>query len=132
MMALGDALKKYWGAVGRDLLTAGFTWDDIGSERCPVDQFIAFVAHAPPNTALYHARSKGWLVTDHLVAQAVDALNYLAWAKTADAQLKNPKHRPDQIARPGKKGVSPKATEKSMSVADYAARAGLNTDFGEE
>lgn len=131
-MALGDTLKKYWGAVGRDLLAIGLTWDDIGSERLPFDQFIQFVSHAPPNTALFHERTKGWLVTDHLMAQAVDSLAYLAWCKTTDAHSKHPKNRPEMTFRPGMKRVVPTVTEKSMTVSDYAAKAGLSINIEEE
>jgi hypothetical protein len=134
-MLLGSTLKDHWGAVGRDLIVAGYTWDDIGSQRLPVDQFVSFVAHAPPYTAIYHQRNEGWTVNDHLQAQAIDALNYLAWAKTVDAQRKHPQHRPEPIPRPGMKPTAPAPTASSadrpMTVAEYAEKAGIQMNWEE-
>jgi hypothetical protein len=134
MMKLGGILKDHWGAVGHDLTVAGHTWDDIGSDRLPVDQFISFVVHSPPGTAIFHQRSEGWTTNDHLQAQAIDALNYLAWAKTVDAQSKYPKHRPEPIPRPGMDCPKPAAaqTDRPMTVAEYAAKAGITVSFDEE
>lgn len=98
----------------------------MGSARLPVEQFVSFVCHAPPGTAVYHERGKGWTVTDHLLAQAVDALNASVWMKTTDAHTKNPKHRPEPTPRPG---ARPARTETdrytTMTVADYASKAGI-------
>jgi Family of unknown function (DUF5361) len=130
---LGDILKEHWGAVGHDLLCAGYTWDDIGSERLPVGQFASFVAYAPPGTALFHQRNKGWTTGDYLTAQSVDALSYLAWAKTKDAHSKSPKHRPEPIPRPvfpGQQEQKPqKAADKPFTVEDYVRLSGLNMDL---
>jgi Family of unknown function (DUF5361) len=133
MMMLGGILKDHWGAVGHDLTVAGRTWDDIGSERFPVDQFVSFVVHSPPGTATFHERSEGWAANEHLHAQAVDALNHLVWMKTADAQSKYPKHRPEPTLRPGMKRVEPvAAADKPMTVAEYAAKVGIRVSFDEE
>jgi hypothetical protein len=129
LKALGETLDKYWGAVERDLTLAGFTWDDVGSERFPVSTFVAFTGHAPPNSSLYHERSEGWTVTDHLLAQVIDALNKLVWFKTKDAQSETPKHRPDPVPRPGMKIAKPDSGEKPMTVADYAQKAGIRVNL---
>jgi hypothetical protein len=134
MMVLGSILKEHWGAVGHDLTAAGYTWDDIGSERLPVDQFLSFVVYAPPGTAVYFRRSEGWTVNDHLLAQAVDALNYLAWAKTTDAQRKTPRNRPEPVPRPGMKQPPAQSSspQRSMTVAEYAAKAGIKINWDQE
>jgi hypothetical protein len=88
--------------------------------------------HAPPFTAIYAERGEGWVVTDHLLAQAVDALNRLVWFKTADGQSKNPRHTPERVPRPGMAKKDPKAGEKSMTVEEYAAKAGIRVNFDPE
>jgi hypothetical protein len=129
-------LRDHWGAVAHDLVAAGHTWDDIGSARLPVPEFVSFVLHRPPGSAVYHERNEGWTVNDHLQAQAIDALNYLAWAKTTDAQRKNPRHKPEPIARPG---MTPKpqllsqqpAQNRLMTVSEYAAKTGIAMNWEE-
>ena len=142
--ALVDALRNHWGAVGRDLAAYGYTWDDVGSERLPIGQFVSFVAYSPPGTALFHQRNKGWTTGDHLLAQAVDALNMLAWFYSADSRKKVPKHRPEPTPRPGMQ-VRPQQQQspssgppnvmepKVMTVAEYLERTGLKgVNLGEE
>jgi hypothetical protein len=104
-----------------------------------VDQFVNFVAYAPPGTALFHERNRGWTTSDYLTAQMVDALNYLVWAKSADAHSKHPKHRPQPIPRPGLIAVQQQqqrqeqpVEDKPMTVADYLQRTGLVMNLGEE
>lgn len=133
MMALGDVLKRHWGAVERDLAVAGYTVDDAGSDRLPVGTFIAFVMHSPPGTAVYHERAEGWTVMNHQLADLTDLTALSVWTKTADAQKKNPKFKPEPVLRPGWKAPAKKAEpqHKRMTVADYAAKVGLTMDFGE-
>ena len=100
-----------------------------------MDQFVSFVAYAPPGTALFHERNRGWSTADYLTAQMVDALNYLVWAKSADAHSKHPKHRPPPIPRPVMivaQQAHPVEDDKPMTVAEYAKRIGLEMNFGEE
>jgi hypothetical protein len=104
--------------------------DDIGSQRFPVAQFVNFVCHSPPGSSVYHERSEGWTVTDHLLAQAIDALNDLVWSKTVDAQ-KN-LNRPPRVPRPGMKQPSQPAQpakHKPMTVAEYAERVGIQLSW---
>jgi hypothetical protein len=84
---------------------------------------------------VFFQRNDGWTTTDHLQAQAIDALNYLAWAKTTDAQRKNPRHKPEPITRPGMKSP-PKPSElpesqRPMTVADYAEKTGIKIQWEE-
>jgi len=138
MKALGETLKHHWGAVGRDLSTCGYTWDDVGSARLPIEQFVAFVFHAPPGTALYHEMRQGWTISDHLLADQIDILNLLLWTKSKDAHRENPRHRPERIRRPGIKFEVKKSPEQEqeqarpMTVAEYAEKAGIQMNWGEE
>lgn len=111
----------------------GFTWDDIGSERLPVGQFASFVAWAPPGTALFHARNKGWLPTDYLLADVVDAVTALVWMGTEDARRKFPQHRPEPIFRPNMVIKKPPTAEHHhMTAAEYAEKAGIQVNWGDD
>lgn len=80
--------------------------------------------YAPPFTAVHHAVNEGWLVGDHLQAQAIDALNFLAWAKTKDAQRDSPRHRPERIPRPGMAPQPVEDKQHVMTVEDYIRLSG--------
>ena len=103
-----------------------------------MDQFANFVAYAPPGTALFHERNRGWTTSDYLTAQMVDALNYLVWAKSADAHQKHPKRRPAPIPRPESIVIRQEQPAESvdenrpMTVAEDVQRAGLVMNFDEE
>ena len=100
-----------------------------------MDQFASFVAYAPPGTALFHERNRGWSTSDYLTAQMVDALNYLVWAKSADAHSKHPKRQPKPIPRPGMIAAQqgqPVDDDKPMTVAEYLERSGIVMNPGGE
>jgi Family of unknown function (DUF5361) len=109
---------------------AGFTWADIGTARLPFDQFVSFVMHAPPGTALYHAFGRGWTVTDHLLTDALEMLDWLAWTKTEDGQHKPPRKRPKRRPRPGEE-TQKKQAHQQMTVGEYMERSGMSFSFGE-
>lgn len=44
-----------------------------------------------------------WGIQEQLLAEQVDVLHWLQWAKTPDASKKPPQNRPEQIPRPGVK-----------------------------
>ena len=81
--------------------------------------------HAPPGTALYHERGKGWTVADHLLTDALELLDWLAWTKTVDAQQKTPRMKPKPRRRPGVIAGDIKPEDKPMTVADYVAKTGM-------
>jgi D-alanyl-D-alanine carboxypeptidase len=105
---------------------AGYTWNDVCSERLPFDQFVALICHAPPGTAVYHEVHEGWTVADHLLTDLIEVNDWLLWTKSADAQQKTPRKKPKPRPRPGaKKKTKTKADEKSMTVAEYMAKTGM-------
>lgn len=119
--ALYSILIRHWGAVERDLLTNGFRFADVNTERLTFDEFTNFVIYAPPGTAVYHQLHQGWTVGDHLAAFQLDVLNWLRWAKTEDGQHnKNP---PDPTPRPGVTTTAADdlngMSEFTVSVQDY-------------
>jgi hypothetical protein len=106
--------------VERDLHLTGLTLDDFGG-KLSLEALVTHTVYAPPGTSVFHKVHEGWTVTDHLQAQAIDALNQLWWAKTVDAQEKHPKYRPKPIPRPG---MDEPVVEKhqSMTVGEYQKR----------
>lgn len=85
--------------------------------------------HAPPGTAIYHERHEGWTVTDYLMTDALEILDWLAWTKTTDAQEKIAKKKPTSRLRPGTKHGAKKkmqdSADKPMTVAEYVAKTGM-------
>ena len=103
MIALLGILIEHWGAVQRDLLTAGLHWHDLGTPRLSLGELVWFVLCAPPGTATHFARSERFSLESHLLAMAVDELRVQTWLNTEDAQ-RNPadqRYRPTPLPRPG-------------------------------
>lgn len=112
-------LQDHWGAVGRDLAQAHWTWDDIG-DGLPFDQFIQFVIYAPPGTALFHAVNQGWDATTHKVTDAVEWLKLLACANTVD-----PESAVRQLQKDPRPGVPEQEQAPVLTIGEYMKLAGL-------
>lgn len=130
MTALLGVLQKHWGAVQRDLLTAGLHMEGL-CEEFTLDELAAFVLNSPPGTAVYHQLTEGWDVGERLQAHCLDALHDLLWAKTRDAHAKPPRNRPKRTWQPGmsqheKTEDRPnEMTSQVMTVEEYCRRAGI-------
>ena len=138
MIALLGILIEHWGAVQRDLLTAGLHWHDLGTPRLSLGELVWFVLGAPPGTATHFARSERFSLESHLLAMAVDELRVQTWLNTEDAQ-RNPadqRYRPTPLPRPGVTYVDPDVQPDRFTVEDYMALAGLTmiggSDGGQE
>jgi hypothetical protein len=108
---------------------AGYTWADVG-RRLPYDQFVQFVLHAPPGTALFHEYHNGWTVTDYLLTDLLEVQDVALCTKTKDPQkaIRRLKPRP----RPGQQAKQQKADAKQvMTVEDYVKRTGIRVNIGE-
>lgn len=108
---------------------AGYSWADVG-KRLPFDQFVQFVHYSPPGTALYHAVHKGWTVTDYLITDALELLDWLAWTKTKSAQ--NNKNRPKRRLRPEtdeQEKQKKKTAPQPLTVAEYVRRTGMKIEL---
>ena len=114
-----DLIEK--GLRLRDCPSPGFTWHDLR----------IIVQHAAPNSHIVAATQPeraGWDKEAMLLAQAVDALNWLVWAKTeAAAKGGQP---PDPIQRPGIKArpVRPGSKTKPMPISKIREHAGIGPD----
>jgi hypothetical protein len=117
ILKLLSVLKDHWGAVERDLLAAGLHLHFLGTDRLSLGELCSFVLNSPPNTAVFHALTEGYGVSERLQARTLDALNFLAWTKSEDAHEKNPQHRPEPTWIPGMNTSEPE--QPFMTVSDY-------------
>lgn len=113
---------------------ARYTWDDVG-HALPFDQFLAFVFHAPPGTAIYHERNQGWTVTDHLLTDLLEVQDWIAWTKTkaGHENRKRPKRRQRPQAGQQQQKQQQQTDEKEvMTVEEYVKRTGMSIYDGRE
>jgi hypothetical protein len=123
IFALFNILKDHWGAVGRDLAAAHWTWDEACADM-PFHQLVEFVVFSPPGTATFYVINEGWDPNTHRLTDILDVSALAMWLGTTDAQEKFPKHRPERSPRPGGQSEMP-APEPHMSVEDYIALSGM-------
>lgn len=94
-------------------------------------QFIQFVMHSPPGTAVFYEKYEHWNVTDFLLTDLLEMQDLLLCAKSADP--KKAMRKLKRRWRPGMKTEKQIAAEaKSMTVADYVKRTGMKINLGEE
>jgi hypothetical protein len=123
ILALFSILKDHWGAVGRDLAAARWTWDQACYDL-PFHQLVEFVVYSPPGTAIFHVLNDGWDANTHRLTDLLDVSALAMWLNTKDAQERHPQHRPEPSKRPGKQ-AEVAAPEPFMTVADYMALNGM-------
>lgn len=96
-------LRDHGSAVDASLQSEyGLSVADIRSGVLSPSRAIGLIEHLPSTSALTRAIDgvdHQWTLTNMLLADAVDALNLLVWAKTEDAPLG--RNRPKPIPRPG-------------------------------
>lgn len=106
---------------------AGYTWADVGTARLPFAQFVSFVMHSPPGTAVFNERYKGWTVTDYLLVDALEMLDVLLCTKTKDPKKAINRLKPRW--RPNQKAPERKNTATTMTVEDYVKRTGMKIEL---
>jgi hypothetical protein len=109
---------------------AHYTWADVG-HAMPFDQFVSFVCHAPPGTAIHREINEGWTVTDHLITDMLEVQDLLLWSKTKAAQEN--KRRPKRRPRPdGKKKKQQQQVDDKqvMTVEEYMKLTGMSVHDG--
>lgn len=107
---------------------AGYAWADVGTARLPFDQFVSFVMHAPPGTAVFNERHQGWTVTDYLLVDALELLDVLLCTKTKDPKKAINRLKPRW--RPGQKTVKQlKQDTTAMTVEEYVKRTGMKIEL---
>jgi hypothetical protein len=113
-------LKDHWGAVGRDLAHAHYTWNQICTDTLPLDQFIAFVVYAPPGTAVFHKLFEGWTADTYKLAELIEWNQMLLSINAED-----PQHAFDQLPKQQRPGQKPPEPEKHMTIGEYMKLAGM-------
>ncbi|WP_156769449.1 DUF5361 domain-containing protein [Nocardia sp. 852002-20019_SCH5090214] len=95
----------------RDLGTDALTWGDLKAivAHLGEDSALGLAMNPPPDEA-------PWTRMEMLVAEAVDTLHLLWWAKT-EAGQKN-RNRPARIPRPGVEPVIKRYGDAPMSIED--------------
>lgn len=92
-------------ALEYDLIALGLRLRDFPSVRCTWRDLLVIVRHSEPRSAYLQAvmteKDKAFLAWDvsvEMQARVVDALNFLAWTKTEDAE--KGRNRPEPTKRP--------------------------------
>ena len=104
ILGLCELIDQHPGAVEYDLIRHGLRLRDLGTRRLSWRDLLVIVQHQPAKrSAIAAAESPDdapWGALDtHLLAEAVDMLHLLVWAKTKDAS--KGRKRPKPIERPG-------------------------------
>lgn len=128
ILGLLGALNDHWGAVQHDLLSAGLRLSDLGV-KFGIDELASFVLNPGPLSSVYHQLTEGYGVGERMAARQLDALKWLVWAKSKDAQ-KEPglqRHRPKPTWVPGMPEEEPEVKEyEVMTIEDYMQRVGMS------
>lgn len=103
MTALLALVDEHREAIEYDCLTVGIRLSRMGISH-DWSELKAVVKHSlrDPHSPLFaeiSPESAGWGRVEMLLAQAVDTLNWLRWAKTTDAKYN--RNHPKPIPRPG-------------------------------
>lgn len=102
MNGLLELIEDHGEALEADLLAAGWRLRDIPSDRFDWHDLLVFVRHISVNSRLFtkiRPKEAGWDLPTLLLAEAVDQLRWLHWAKTEAAA--NGGDPPAPIPRPG-------------------------------
>ena len=102
ILGLMDAISKYGMEIESDLIRIGLRLRNFPSEECTWRDLYVILRTAQPDSRFYQvANPEGaqWNLTNHLLAEAVDAVRWLQWTKTVNVQ--DPNTMPKPIPRPG-------------------------------
>lgn len=113
IFSLCDLVAEFPGAVEYDLIRHGVRLRDVGSERFSWRDFWVVMRWMPPEgSAMWREREpedSPWTHQLMLLAEQIDLLSLLVWAKTKDGSRNRnrPKPYPRPGARPKKFGKKP-------------------------
>lgn len=117
ILGLVDLLREHREAIEYDLITHGLRLRDLPSPGFDWRDLWVIIRHAGPDSALTVSldgrEAVEWDLTNQLLAAAVDALSFLRWAKTEDAQRPGAQP-PALIPRPGVEPEGPTTETDSM------------------
>ena len=101
ILSLVALIEAHPQAVKADLIDRGLRLRDLGTDALSWDDLNAIVECLPPDSAVARAANPQWMwgLPEMLLADVVDSLRWLAWAKTRDGQRN--RNRPKPVPRPG-------------------------------
>ena len=102
ILGLMNATTKYALEIESDLIRLGLRLRNFPSPECTWRDLYVILRTAQPDSRFYQAANPEgaqWNLTNHLLAEAVDTLRWLQWAKTVNAQDSSTMPKP--IPRPG-------------------------------
>lgn len=122
--SLDALIEAHPQAIRADLIDRGKQLEDLGTPALSWANFAAIVAWLPPASALGRTFNPDWMwgLQEMLLADVVDSLRWLVWAKTKDAQ--KGRNRPKPVPRPG--------VPKPERIGDKASVADMNQFLGWE
>lgn len=100
-----ELIEEHGQALQVDLLRLGLNLRDVGTPALTWADLLAIVKDNPEDSALTRSvngttpEQRMWTMDRLLLAEAVDTLRLLMWAKTEDGQ--KGRNRPPKIPRPG-------------------------------
>ncbi|MBF6254398.1 hypothetical protein IU414_06625 [Nocardia farcinica] len=95
----------------------GLRLNQLGTKRLTWFDLAAVIDNLLPTSAVSRALNPDWMwgLPEMLLADAVDSLRWLVWAKTEDAQKK--RNKPKPVPRPGVKKPE-RIGDAPLSIAD--------------
>lgn len=100
----------------RHVGTEQFTWRDL-------KLFVEFMREEDNLSKVRHPEEADWGRTNMLLASAVDALNWLVWAKTRDGQ-KN-RNQPQPTPRPGVQAHAKRTKGEAIPIDQFKEKMAL-------
>ena len=114
-------LREFRTEIEYELIRLGLRLRDVGAPGFNLRDLYVVATHPAKDGPLGRAMSRkisgeasDWSVSEHLLASAVDALNWLVWSKTEDG-AKN-RRLPKPIPRPGASTASDERRVKGTGM----------------
>ncbi|MFD4459796.1 DUF5361 domain-containing protein [Nocardia sp. NPDC058480] len=104
ILSLDALVEEHGEAIEYDIIAHGLRLRHLGSDVLSWRDLRAIIKWLPSGSALSRAldpSGQHWQLNQHLLADMVDSLRWLVWAKTEDAR--HGRGRPDPVPRPGVK-----------------------------
>ncbi|MGV3564224.1 MAG: hypothetical protein ACO1ON_13180 [Nocardioides sp.] len=110
-------LDEHQEAIEYDLLTVGLRLDWLGTERLSWRDLLVIIRQSPRTSAYaraIHGDEALWGLSDHLLAEVVDALAWANWQRAGQRYAPKPK----PIPRPGRKGKTQRVGSEPLPIAE--------------
>lgn len=115
-----DLIREHGESIEIDLIQVGLRLRDVGTDQFTWRDLKLFLRGLSVHSATFtatHPEEAGWDNKAMLLADAVDQLRWLVWAKTKDGQ-KNRNH-PQPIQRPGVEPTVKKVSGTPVTIDKF-------------